>query len=114
MQGLKYTSDSAAELMARPFKGAKVVKLMSIKMVPYVKEKELILDISLNICIPFLILRQLIVNSVITTFVVFQHDTLTHFVNEWSPYTFLNILDSNHTIELINTGTVTCYSTPDK
>ena len=38
----------------------------------------------------------------------------TRYVSEWSPCTFINMLASNHIIELVNTGTSTCHSTLEK
>ena len=51
--------------------------------------------------------------SVFAMFVVFKHDELACFFSEWCPYTFINVLASNHVIELVNTGTGTCHSTLD-
>ena len=36
---------------------------------------------------------------------------LQHFINEWSPYSFANMMASNHTIKLVSTGIGTCHST---
>ena len=59
---------------------------------------------------------QSIVYNVIIMFVVFPHDTwLTCFVSEWSYiYTFINMLASNHAIELVNTTSGTFHSILDK
>ena len=52
-------------------------------------------------------------------FIVFLHDALSlsdlamRFVSELTPYTFINMLASNHTINLVNIGTGICYSTLD-
>ena len=62
----------------------------------------------------FWMLMQSIVYSVFIMFVVFPQDALTHFVSEWSPCTFINVLASNHVIKLVNTGTSTCHSTLDR
>ena len=67
---------------------------------------------------PFWMLLQLIVYSIFITFVIFLHrDALMSFttpVSEWSPHISLNVLASNHTIKLVNTGTSTCHSTLDR
>ena len=59
---------------------------------------------------------QSIVYNVIIMFVVFPHDAwLTCFVSEWSYiYTFINMLASNHAIELVNTTSGAFHSTLDK
>ena len=57
----------------------------------------------------FRMLLQSIVYSVFIMFVIFLHwDVVTSFttsVSEWSPYTFISVLASNHAIKLVNTGT---------
>ena len=103
-----------------PFKRRvpKLLNLINLKMVPNVKENQLILDISLDVCISLWMLLQSIVYSVFIMLVIFWHrDALTSFttpVSEWSPYTFINVLASNHAIKLVNTGTSTCHSTLDR
>ena len=89
-----------------PFK-CRVPKLLNLI---YIMENWLILNISFDVCILFWMLIQLIVYSVFITFVVFPQDALVHFVSEWSPCTFINMLASNHVIKLVNTGTSTCHS----
>ena len=49
----------------------------------------------------FWMLLQSITYSVFITFIVFPQDALLHFVSNWSPCTFINMLDSNHAIKLI-------------
>ena len=91
-----------------------VVELIKVKMLPYIKEKKLILNISLDICI--------LLSDVATV------DHLQHIrhvccfpawytyalVSEWSLYTFINMLASNNAIDIINTDSDTCYSTVDR
>ena len=84
-----------------PFKRrvSKLFTLINVKMVPYIKENKLIIDIS------FRMLLESIVYSVFATFVVFQ---LIHLVSEWHPYTVINVFAYNHTIEFVNNSTGTC------
>ena len=54
--------------------------------------------------------------SVFTMFIVFLsmiNSGVTLFGSEWRPYTFINVLTSNNTIELVNTDTSMCHSTID-
>ena len=80
-----------------------LLNLINIKMVPNLS----LFSISLLMfASPLWMLLQLIIYSVFTTFVVFAHrDVFTSFttlVSQWSLYTFINVLASNHTIKLIN------------
>ena len=90
----------------------KLLNLINLTMVPNIKEITLF-SVSILMCAsPFRMLLQWIVKSVFITLVVFPHyrDALTSFttpVCEWSPYTFINVLASNHAIKLVNTGTNT-------
>ena len=63
----------------------KLLNLMNVKMVPYIKENKHILDISLDMC--FLLFDIAIVDhyGVFVPFIVFPHDALMCFVREWSP-----------------------------
>ena len=54
------------------------LNLLDVKMVPYVKENKLILDISLICVSSFRILLQLIVYSVFVMFVVFLNGALSY------------------------------------
>ena len=49
----------------------------------------------------FWMVLQSIIYSIFVMFVVFPQDALTHFISEWSPYTFTNMLASNHAIKLV-------------
>ena len=69
----------------------KLLNLIDVKIVPFVKENKLILDISLDVCILFLdILLQLIFYSVFIMFVVFLHNALTRFHQWVEPICFYN------------------------
>ena len=82
-------------------------------MVPYIK---LILDVSLDVSI--LLLDVAIVDCLQSIYHVHclpaAPDALRRFVSEWSPYTCIIVLASNHAIKLVNTGTRTCHSTLDR
>ena len=80
-----------------------LLNLINIKMVPNIS----LFSISLLMfASPLWMLLQSIIYSVFTTFVVFAHrDVFTSFttlVSQWSLYTFINVLASNHAIKLIN------------
>ena len=49
----------------------------------------------------FWMLLQSIIYNIFIMFVVFPQDALTHFVSEWSPWTVINMLASNHAIKLV-------------
>ena len=110
----------------------KLFNLINVKMVPYIKENQLIFDNSLDMCIlPLDIvivnrLQHLIVHPPFgycysQSFTAYLSRLLSsckiqllHFVSEWSSYTFINMLASKHVIKLINSITRTCYSTLDR
>ena len=83
----------------------KVVKFNKRIMVPCLKINENILNISIGMCpimhtplvIPTADSSCLLVSSCITC-------------NEWSTYSIINVMASNHTIKLIITSTGTCHS----
>ena len=94
----------------------KLLYLINLKKWCQTLRKISLFSISLLIfAFPFRMLLQLIVYSIFIAFVIFPHqDALMSFttpISEWSPYTFIKVLASNHTIKLINTGTSTCHST---
>ena len=89
-----------------------LLNLINVKMVPYIKQNKLIFDISVDVYIFFWILLQLIVYSVLVMFIVSHMMHLLSFVSECSPYAFINVLASNHTVELINSATGTATAIP--
>ena len=91
---------------------AKLLNFINVKVVPYIKKNQLILNISLDVRI--LLLDVATVNHLQHIYHVCCLPTgcnCMFFASEQSPCTFINVLTSNHTIKLVNTGTSTCYST---
>ena len=85
-------------------------------MVPYIRKNQLILDISLDVCILFLDVA--IVDHLLCIYYIHclpaVPDALLCFVSEWRPCTCINVLASNHIIKLVNTDTRTCHSILDR
>ena len=90
-----------------PFKCrvSKLFNLINVKMVLYIKENKLIIDISLDMCILLSDIATVDRRSVFATCVVFQ---VMRLISERCPYTVINVLASNHAIKLVNNGTGTC------
>ena len=102
-----------------PFKHRvlKLVNLINAKIVPYIMENYLILDISLDVCIhpPFGCWYSQLFTAYLSHLLSSCRMHLHVLsVPEWSPCTFINVLASNHVIKLINTNTSTCHSTLDR
>ena len=101
------------EINAKACLNAKVVKF--IKIVPCVKIKEHVVDISLDMCSTmhpsFWWWLELIFYSIFVMFVgIFSHHALA--VCHWwvESMLFVNVMSSNHTVELSNTSTSTFHS----
>ena len=64
-----------------------------------------VFDISLDMrqtMHPLLEIANYIYSAFVMFIGIFPHDALATFINEWSPYSFINMKDStNHTIKLI-------------
>ena len=94
----------------------KLLNLMNIKMMSCIKDNKLVLNISLDMCILLLD-----INCYSWSFTIYwphllssSMTELTRIVSDWCPYTFINMLASNHDIKLVNTGTGTCHSILDR
>ena len=93
----------------------KLLILINIKIVPYIKETDHVFDISLDMYI--LLSNITTVDHLFTVYLSHSLSCLPAWctyasVCQWVEiYTFINMLVSNHTIEIVNTSNSTCHST---
>ena len=89
-----------------------MLNVKGVKLID-VKRDGHIFDVSLDMCPTMHPTLQSIIYSIFVVFVNwYLPSPCTHsFINEWSPYSFVTTMASNHTIELVNTATGTCHST---
>ena len=91
----------------------KLLNLKNLTMMPNIKEISLfsILHLSFRYCYSRSFIAYL---SRSLSSCTGMHSSFTTPISVWSPYTFINVLASNHAIKLVNTSTSTCHSTLDR